>query len=45
MERGKKKIEFCFHSKTVLIVFKNDRIVVGMVFFWGQGLSEHAITL
>ena len=29
--------EFCFHSKTVLLVFKSDRIVVGMVLFFGGG--------
>ena len=33
--------EFCFHSKTVLLLFKRDRIVVGMV-FGGGGEMEHA---
>mgnify|MGYP001436599604 CR=1 FL=1 len=33
--------DLCFHSKTVLLVFKSDRIVVGMV-FGGGVLTEHA---
>ena len=35
--RGGVICELCFHSKTVLLVFKSDRIVVGMVFREGGG--------
>jgi hypothetical protein len=32
----KKICKLCFHSKTVILVYKSDRIVVGMV-FGGRG--------
>ena len=37
MEGVKKIVSFVFIKKTFLLVFKSDRIVVGMVFFLGGG--------
>ena len=39
----KKIVSFVFYSKTVLIVFKSDKIVVSMVFVWRGNMRKREL--